>query len=78
MRQNFTEPTKHKEQMKYAIETLERELEKLNTPSGRDFDDDEEDLVGAVIHFRKTTSIRLGIKLLKQMVENTKEINLTA
>jgi hypothetical protein len=61
--------------MKYAIEVLERELENHNNPTDND---EEEDLVGAVIHFRKNTSLKLAIKLLKQMVENSKEIDLTA
>lgn len=59
--------------MKYAIETLEAELENLNTPIE---DDDEEDLVGAVIQFRKRNHLKLAIKLLKQMEDSAKEINM--
>lgn len=66
--------TIHRADMKHAIEVLEKEL---NNP--RDFTDneEEEDMVGAVISFRKTLDLKLAIKHLKYMQEASKEINKT-
>ena len=41
--------------LEHAIKTLEKELERLNTPLE---DEEEDDLVGGVLHFRQTTDIK--------------------
>lgn len=64
--------------MKYAIELLEKELN-TPTPSSniQDDPDEEDDMVGAVISFRRTLDLKLAIKHLKYMQEASKEINKT-
>lgn len=61
--------------MNHAIEILEREL---NTPMPssniQDDPDEEDDMAGAVISFRRSLDIKLAIKHLKYMQEASKEI----
>jgi len=55
--------------MKEAIKILNRELEKLNEPNP---EQDEDDLIDAIIHVRKTADIKMALKILNQFVENSK------
>lgn len=57
--------------MKYAIEILENELKKLQTPIENE---DDEDIYSAVGDMRKTTDIKLALKYLNQLKDNTKEV----
>jgi len=57
--------------MKHAIELLEEELKFLNTPS-----EEEEDLIDAVISFRKTSEIRLALQILNEFKFNCKMFSL--
>jgi len=54
--------------MNHAIETLEAELNRLNTANI----DEEDDLIGAVICMRNTADIKLSLKILKEFIENSK------
>ena len=55
--------------MEHAIETLEKELKLLQTPSKEHIEDD---LVGDILNFRQTSDIKLALRILKQFVENSK------
>ncbi len=57
--------------MKFALEILQEELNKLNQPNKSD---DEDDIYDAVIHMRKTTDLKLAIKYLNQIKDNTEEL----
>jgi len=61
-----------KDNMKHAIKTLEKELERLNIPSE---EDEEEDLVGGVLNFRQTTDIKLALKILNEFITNAKTLS---
>jgi len=62
--------------MKYAIEILEAQLEEINKPIPEDAEYEEEDLIGAVLHNKQTTDIKLALKILNQFVENSKTHNI--
>lgn len=55
--------------MKYAIEILNKELEKINDPG---LNQDEDDLIGAIIYARKSADIKLALKIINQFIENSK------
>ena len=55
--------------MKHAIELLEAELNKLQTPLQ---EDEEEDYIGAIIGMRNESDIKLALKILKEFIENSK------
>jgi len=59
--------------MKHAIKTLQKELEYLNKPIE---EDEEEDLVDAVINSRKVNDIKLALKILNDFITNAKTISL--
>jgi len=59
--------------MKYALEILNNELLKLNKPLS---DDEEDDLVGAILNKRQTVDIKLALKILNDAIENAKIINM--
>lgn len=58
--------------MKYAIEILENQLHELNKPIPGGVEYEEEDLIGAVLHNRQTTELKLALKILNQFEENYK------
>jgi hypothetical protein len=58
--------------MEHAIKTLQKELDFLNIPSE---DEDEDDLIDAVIHFRKTSDIKLALKILNEFITNAKTLS---
>lgn len=76
---NSQAATWHKQKtMKHAIEVLERELNSPRESSNvQDDPDEEDDMVGALISFRKTLDLKLAIKHLKYMQEASKEISKT-
>lgn len=55
--------------MTHAIELLEAELKKLQTPLR---EDEEEDLIDAVIGMRNTADIKLALKILNEFLNNSK------
>lgn len=55
--------------LEHAIKILQKELDFLNIP-----EEEEDDLVGSVLHFRKTHDIKLALKILNQFVENSKAL----
>jgi len=57
--------------MEHVIKILEEELKLLNTPS-----EEEEDLINAVLSFRKTSEIRLALQILNEFKFNCKTFNL--
>lgn len=62
--------------MKYAIEILTNQLHELNKPIPEDAEFEEEDLIGAVLHNRQTSDIKLALKILHDFVNNSKVFNL--
>lgn len=59
--------------LKYALQTLKKELELLNTPIQNE---EDEDLIDAVIYMQKTSDLKLGIQILKQFIVNAKTLDL--
>lgn len=59
--------------LEHALKTLEKELERLNTPLE---DEEDEDLVGGVLHFRQTTDIKLALKILNDFITNAKAFSI--
>jgi|GEM_PF-3916295 len=55
--------------LEHAIELLEKELQRLNTPLN---EDEEEDYIGTIINMRNTSDIKLALKVLKEFLENSK------
>jgi len=55
--------------LEHAIEVLEKELQRLNTPLN---EDEEEDYIGTIINMRNTSDIKLALKVLKEFLENSK------
>ena len=58
--------------LEHAIEVLEKELDFLNTPLE---ENEEEDIYDGVIGFRKTTDIKVALKILREAVHNSKLID---
>lgn len=54
--------------MNYAIEILQKELDKLNTPLSAD--EEEDDLAGAVASFRQRMEIKKAINILTIIQQN--------
>jgi len=55
--------------MRHAIELLEAELKKLQTPL---LEDEEEDYIGAIIGMRNEADVKIALKILKEFIENSK------
>ena len=60
--------------MKHALEILEKELVKLQTPDYKIGVDDDEDIYSAVGSMRQTSDIKLALKYLYQIKNNTEEL----
>lgn len=56
-------------QLEHALETLEKELNRLNIPLE---ENEEEDLIGGIINMRDTSDIKLALKILREFLENCK------
>lgn len=64
--------------MRHAIEILEKELSTPQRSSNaQDDPDEEDDMAGAVLSFRRTLDLKLAIKHLKYMQEASNEISKT-
>jgi len=55
--------------MKYAIDTLQKELDLLNAPNK---DGEEDDYIDAIIYSRNSADIKLALKILNDFINNTK------
>lgn len=60
--------------MKYAIEILTNQLHELNKPIPENAEYEEEDLIGAVLHNRQTSDIKLALKILHEFIQNHKTL----
>ena len=58
--------------LEHALKTLQKELEYLNKPLE---EDEEEDLIDAVINSRKVNDIKLALKVLNDFITNTKALS---
>lgn len=54
--------------MTHALELLKNELKRLQTAN----QNEEDDLIDAVINFRATSDVKLALKILNDFLENSK------
>ena len=55
--------------MKYAIETLQKQLDFISQPIENDI---EEDYIDAIIYSRNSQDIKLALKVLNEFMANSK------